>query len=93
VVKVQAVGYNHAEVVKEKWEEVAFHSGRRFYSRLLNDLGLGGEIARDELGHGFKNITDLYAGSPEHTHRITRVRKAVEGMEKTLEKLGLMKVA
>lgn len=94
VVKVQAVGYSHKETVKAKYEEISFHSGRRFYSRLLNDLGLGGEIARDELGHGFKNITDLYAGSPEHTYRVARVRKAMESLEETLEQLaGLMKVA
>lgn len=94
VVKVQAVGYSHKESVKAKYEEVSFHSGRRYYSRLLNDLGLGGEIARDELGHGFKNITDLYAGSPEHTYRVARVRKAMDTLEETLEQLAaLMKVA
>lgn len=94
VTKVQAVGYTHKETTKQKYEEISFHSGRRFYSRLLNDLGLGGEIARDELGHGFKSITDLYAGSQEHTHRVARVRKAMETLEETLEQLAaLMKVA
>lgn len=93
VVRVQAVGYGHKETEKAKWEEISFHSGRRFYSRLLNDLGLGGEIARDELGHGYKSITELYAGSPEHMHRVARVRKGMEGLEKTLKELALMKVA
>jgi integrase len=87
------VGYNILEETKYKWEEIAFHSGRRFYSRLLNDLGLGGEIARDELGHAYKGVTELYAGSPNHRLRINRVREAIEGMEKTLERIGLMKVA
>lgn len=93
ITKVQAVGYERKETAKEKWEEIAFHSGRRFYARLLNDLSLGGEIARDELGHGFKTITDLYAGSPDHTYRVARVRKAMESMEETLKELALMKVA
>lgn len=94
VLVIRAVGNLHKEEMRPKYEEISFHSGRRFYARLLNDLGLGGEIARDELGHSFKSITDLYAGSPEHTFRINRVRKAMEGMEKTMKDLnGLMKVA
>ena len=92
--KVQAVGYGHKETVNEKWQEISFHSGRRFYSRLLNDLGLGGEIARDELGHGYKSVTELYAGSQEHNLRVGRVRKSMEALEETLDLLaGLMKVA
>lgn len=93
VIKVQRVGYGKKETVLEKWQEIAFHSGRRFYARLLNDLGLGNEIARDELGHSYKSVTELYAGSQEHNHRIARVRKAMERLEKTLEELSLMKVA
>ncbi|MFZ2904603.1 MAG: tyrosine-type recombinase/integrase [Cyclobacteriaceae bacterium] len=94
VLVIRAVGNLHSEVMKPKYEEISFHSGRRFYARLLNDLGLGGEIARDELGHSFKSITDLYAGSPEHTFRVNRVRQAMQGMEKTMKGLsGLMKVA
>lgn len=83
------------EVVKvPKFKAIAFHSGRRFYSRLLNDLGLGQEIARDELGHTFKSVTELYAGSPEHALRISRVRSAMEGLEKKMQELSaLMKVA
>lgn len=93
VTKMQQVGYSHTEKSKEKYEEVAFHSGRRFYARLLNDLGLGNEIARDELGHGFRSVTELYSGSPDHVNRVARVRKAIEAMDKTLEELALMKVA
>lgn len=94
VLVIRAVGNLHNEEMRPKYKEISFHSGRRFYARLLNDLGLGGEIARDELGHSFKSITDLYAGSPEHTFRVNRVRKAMEGMEKTMKDLsGLMKVA
>lgn len=94
VLVIRAIGNLHKEEMRPKYEEISFHSGRRFYARLLNDLGLGGEIARDELGHSFKSITDLYAGSPEHTFRVNRVRKAMEGMEKTMKELnGLMKVA
>lgn len=93
VIVVKQVGNNFKETVVEKYKEIAFHSGRRFYSRLLTDLGLGGEIARDELGHSFKNITDLYAGSPEHSYRVARVRKAMEKLEETLQELTLMKVA
>lgn len=94
VLVIRAVGNLHREEMRPKYEEISFHSGRRFYARLLNDLGLGGEITRDELGHSFKSITDLYAGSPEHTFRVNRVRKAMEGMEKTMKDLnGLMKVA
>ena len=60
----------------------------------MNDLGLGGEIARDELGHSFKNVTELYAGSQEHALRITRVRAGMENLEKKMEELNtLMKVA
>lgn len=94
VVKRQRVGDNFKETVTKKFKEISFHSGRRFYSRLLNDLGLGGEIARDELGHSFKNVTELYAGNQEHAYRVARVRKAMESLEETLEQLaGLMKVA
>lgn len=94
IVKLQQVGNNPKQTMIPKFKEISFHSGRRFYSRLLNDLGLGGEIARDELGHSFKNVTELYAGSQEHAYRVARVRKAMEGMEETLEQLaGLMKVA
>lgn len=90
---IKTVGFQHKETVKPKNDLIAFHSGRRFYARLLNDLGLGGEIARDELGHSFKSVTELYAGSPEHSYRVARVRKAMETLEKTLEELALMKVA
>ena len=94
ITRQQQVGNNFKEVTVEKFKEISFHSGRRFYSRLLNDLGLGGEIARDELGHSFKSITDLYAGSQEHRLRVTRVRAAMDAMEKTLEEQNaLMKVA
>ena len=89
----QDVGYKKKETILAKFKEIAFHSGRRFYARLLNDLGLGSEIARDELGHGFKSITDLYAGSPDHMLRVARVRKAMLKAEKTLKELALMKVA
>lgn len=94
ITKYKQVGNLYEEVIIEKYKEISFHSGRRFYSRLLNDLGLGGEIARDELGHSFKNVTELYAGSQEHANRVSRVRKAMETMEKTLEEQdALMKVA
>jgi len=93
VTRIQAVGYAFKDVVKPKYEEIAFHSGRRFYARLLNDLGLGGEIARDELGHSFKSLTDLYAGSQEHSHRVARVRKSIETIQETYKELALMKVA
>lgn len=89
----QDVGYKKKETILEKYKEISFHSGRRFYARLLNDLGLGSEIARDELGHGFKNITDLYAGSPDHMLRVARVRQAMKKIDKTLKQLALMKVA
>lgn len=92
--KVQAVGNHHKEIIQPKFKEISFHSGRRFYARLLNDLGLGGEIARDELGHHFKTVTDLYAGSPEHAYRVTRVRNAMETLEKSMKELAsLMMVA
>jgi integrase len=93
VTRVQAVGFAFNDVVRAKYEEIAFHSGRRFYARLLNDLGCGGEIARDELGHSFKSITDLYAGSQEHNYRVARVRKAIESIKEIYEELALMKVA
>ncbi len=93
IIRYQQVGNNHKETTVKKFKEISFHSGRRFYSRLLNDLGLGGEIARDELGHSFKNVTELYAGSQEHVFRVARVRKAMETLEETLEQLSLMKVA
>lgn len=94
VVLRRQVGDKFKETVKQKYEEIAFHSGRRFYARLLNDLGLGGEIARDELGHGFENVTDLYAGSPNHNYRVTRVSAAIEGLEETYKKqAAAMKVA
>jgi hypothetical protein len=54
---------------------------------------LGEEITRDEMGHSFKNVTELYAGSQDHIYRVTRVRKAMTGLEKTMQKLALMKVA
>lgn len=93
VTRIKQVGNNFKEVSAEKYREISFHSGRRFYSRLLNDLGLGGEIARDELGHNFRSVTELYAGSPDHVQRVARVRKAMETMEDTLKELSLMKVA
>lgn len=93
VKKVQEVGYGKIAVTKAKYEEIAFHSGRRFYARLLNDLGCGGEIARDELGHSFKNVTELYAGSPDHSYRISRVRMAMGKLNEKMEELALMKVA
>jgi len=93
VKKVQEVGYGKVAVTKAKYEEIAFHSGRRFYARLLNDLGCGGEIARDELGHSFKNVTELYAGSPDHSYRISRVRMAMGKLNEKMEELALMKVA
>ncbi len=93
VKRVQAVGHGFKDVVTPKYKEIAFHSGRRFYARLLNDLGCGGEIARDELGHSYKSVTELYAGSGEHNYRIVRVRRAIENIEKTYEELALMQVA
>jgi hypothetical protein len=90
---IKQVGYKYTEVTKRKFKEIAFHSGRRFYARLLNDLGLGNEIARDELGHVARNVTEHYAGSPDHSLRIQRVRKAMKSLEKTMKKNGLMKVA
>lgn len=94
ITKQQQVGNNFKEVTVEKFKEISFHSGRRFYARLLNDLGLGNEIARDELGHGYKSVTELYAGSQDHRLRIKRVQAAMETMEKTLEdQEALMKVA
>jgi len=67
---------------------------RRFYARLLNDLGLGNEIARDELGHSYKSVTEVYAGSQDHALRIKRVQIAMDSLEKSMKKLGaLMKVA
>lgn len=89
----QKVGNNFKETAMRKYEAISFHSGRRFYARLLNDLGLGAEIARDELGHSFKSITDLYAGSPEHAVRVSRVRKAMGELEDKMKDLALMKVA
>lgn len=88
------VGHQVKESKMPKYKAIAFHSGRRFYSRLLNDLGLGAEIARDELGHTFKSITELYAGSQEHALRIARVRNAMEKLDKKMNELSaLMKVA
>lgn len=78
---------------KEKYKLISFHSGRRFYARLLNDMGLGMEIARDELGHSARNVTEHYAGSPDHRLRISRVREAMKKMEKTMQSIALMKVA
>jgi integrase len=77
----------------EKYKVISFHSGRRFYARLLNDLGLGMEVARDELGHSARNVTEHYAGSPDHRLRISRVRRAMHGMEKKMKAMTLMKVA
>lgn len=91
--RVQAVGNSTKRTTRPKYQEISFHSGRRFYARLLNDLGLGGEIARDELGHSFKSVTELYAGSPEHSFRVNRVRKAMEQLEQKMEELALMMVA
>lgn len=88
ITRYQQVGNNFKEITTPKFKEISFHSGRRFYSRLLNDLGCGGEIARDELGHSFKSVTELYAGSQEHVYRVARVRKAMESLEETLEKLS-----
>lgn len=94
ITRTQAVGHNTKEKKVPKYKEISFHSGRRFYARLLNDLGLGNEIARDELGHSYKSVTELYAGSQDHALRIKRVQLAVEGLEKTMEQLSaLMKVA
>lgn len=93
VVHIQHVGHHVKENVFAKYEQISFHSGRRFYARLLSDLGLGEEITRDELGHSFKNVTELYSGSQEHVHRVARVRKAMESLEERLEQLALMKVA
>ncbi|MFN5169603.1 MAG: hypothetical protein ACK5DD_08260, partial [Cyclobacteriaceae bacterium] len=91
---IRNVGPRQEVVQVPKFKAIAFHSGRRFYSRLLNDLGLGNEIARDELGHSFKSVTELYAGSPEHALRIARVRTAMQAMEKKMTALSvLMKVA
>jgi len=93
VTRTQAVGNDYKESEMPKFKEIAFHSGRRFYARLLNDLGCGGEIARDELGHSTKNVTEHYAGSPNHRLRINRVRKAIGNIEETMEELALMMVA
>ncbi|UYN88142.1 MAG: phage integrase SAM-like domain-containing protein [Cyclobacteriaceae bacterium] len=93
VTVLRQVGHNVVEETKRKFDEIAFHSGRRFYARLLNDLGLGNEIARDELGHSPKSVTEHYAGSPNHKLRVQRVRQAMEKLEKTMKEMGLMKVA
>ena len=91
--KVKWVGAKHTSEKRNKVDDMAFHVGRRFYSRLLNDLGLGMEIARDELGHSASSVTEHYAGSPEHRFRIGRVREAMKKMEKTMKEISLMKVA
>jgi integrase len=93
VTVIRAIGNKFSEETKEKYKEISFHSGRRFYARLLNDLGVGHEIARDELGHSAKSVTEHYAGSPNHRFRISRVRNAMEGLEKVMEELSLMRVA
>ena len=88
--RIQAVGSGFKTSTKPKYDEISFHSGRRFYARLLSDLALGQEITRDELGHSYKNVTELYAGSQEHSFRVSRVRKAMEGLEETMQQLSLM---
>lgn len=90
--KLQHVGHEHREVTKPKYAWLSFHSARRFYARLLADLGLDDEIKRDELGHTYGNITALYAGSPTHALRIARVCKAMDGMEERLKELEALKV-
>jgi integrase len=92
VTKYQQVGNVQTEITAPKYKEISFHSGRRFYARLLNDLGLGEEITRDELGHSYKSVTELYAGSQEHVHRAARVRKAMEGMEDRMKELATLQV-
>lgn len=94
VIRRQQVGNLRTKKAIPKFKDVSFHSGRRFYARLLSDLGLGEEVTRDELGHSFKNVTQLYSGSQEHAHRVARVRKAMESLEEKMEQLdALMKVA
>ena len=94
IIKIQAVGNLFKETVSPKFKEISFHSGRRFYARLLSDLSLGSEITRDELGHSFKNVTELYSGSQDHAYRVNRVRKAMEGLEGSMEQLdAMMRVA
>lgn len=92
VTKLQQVGHDFHEFTQPKYKFISFHSARRFYARLLSDLGLDGEIKRDELGHAFENVTDLYAGSPAHALRIARVRKAIDEMEERLAELEALKV-
>jgi Site-specific recombinase XerD len=90
VTKYQQVGNVYKELTVPKYKEISFHAGRRFYARLLNDLGLDEEIVRDELGHSYKNVTELYAGSQAHVHRIARVRKALEGLEARMYQLSTL---
>jgi integrase len=90
VTKYVQIGTQHEELTTLKYKEISFHSGRRFYARLLNDLGLGEEIARDELGHSYRSVTELYAGSQEHVHRVARVRKAFEGLEERMQVLATL---
>lgn len=88
--KYRHVGHHAEESTFPKYTEISFHSGRRFYSRLLSDLGFEGEIKRDELGHAPENVTELYAGSQEHVHRVARVRKAFEGLEARMQQLAAL---
>lgn len=90
VTKYKQVGNLHEEVTAPKYKEISFHSGRRFYARLLNDLGLGEEITRDELGHSYKSVTELYAGSQDHMLRVARVRKAMQGVESRMQQLATL---
>jgi integrase/recombinase XerD len=91
--KYKHVGNKMLSEKRNKVDDMAFHVGRRFYARLLNDLGCGMEIARDELGHMAGNVTEHYSGSPDHRFRISRVREAMKKMEKTMKQISLMKVA
>lgn len=75
------IGGKREKEVKEKWECIAFHSGRRFYARFLTDLGVNPESVRDELGHGFENITAHYAGHAEHKSRVKEVSGKVNAFK------------
>lgn len=87
------VGKKAMKVKAEKYKTISFHAGRRFYARILEDVGCGGEIKRDELGHDFKSLADRYSGSPDHIYRIKRVQKAMNDLEKTQEHIAVMQVA
>ncbi len=68
--KIKFIGSKQQLVKEAKGEMIGFHAGRRFYARILADLGLPPDIVRDELDHKPKSMTDLYTGSPDHRVRV-----------------------